>query len=147
MGSEVYITDILNGLYKLVKFLIGFIYRRIKDVFRLIYALTKLLFSIIIYIVIPNFPYVLVILIVFILVAFLWDYTIKPLIEIIILILNIVIQAYNGIVMAVSSLGVDLPTADELNASVPDFKTFCLGILIPVLFMPIKQALTGVIFA
>jgi len=84
---------------------------------------------------------------VFILISFFWDYTVRPLLEIIIKILNIIIMTWNIIAVLLASFGADVPSSDSINATIPDFKTFCLGILVPMLFQPIKDKLTGIIFA
>jgi hypothetical protein len=104
-------------------------------------------------------PMYIVIVVVIILIIVIWDDVLKPLIEGIIEAINGIIGGYNGLVDAVSNVGFDmagewitilsipLPRADEIHADIPKFIPFCLEILVPLLFMPIKQGLTGIIFA
>jgi hypothetical protein len=121
-----------------------------------------LLGSIILFILIPNSPYILIILAVIILLSVLWDDVTRRLIYLLIEGWNGAIRAWNNVASSLRNLGFEIPLptgtiginfgipvpdGNEVSVSLPDFKTFCLNILIPVLFKPVKEKLTGIIFA
>jgi hypothetical protein len=157
---EVHGSDILNtyvdlGKYDVKKALnltIWSIFRALNFLSAVFRLLLSLLMS---------SPFYLVILAVIIVFSIFWDQTIKPLCEYIIIAINGIIDGYNG--MVDFEVGFDmgdmggyvrlfafsdfLPRAQHVGADIPKFIPFVTDILVPTLFMPIKQKLTGIIFA
>jgi hypothetical protein len=161
MGTEVTSHDIGNSYYKIVKFIVVFGSRRLKDgiVFAINivkFILTWLLYSI------QSFPVYLFIGIVVVLMTFFWNETIKPLILLLLEAWNGAIRAWNRVASSLRNMGFEIPLptgnigihfgipvpdGNEINVDIPDFIPFVTGILVPNLFMPIKKSLNGIIFA
>lgn len=162
MSSEVDMTDISNKSYTFLKFDLYTIFNRMMDLLKLIGRFMSLLGSIFLFILIPNSPYILIILAAVILLSALWDVVTRPFIYLLIEGWNGAIRSWNKVASALRNLGFDLPLptgtielrfgipapdGDEVSVTLPDFKTFCMNILIPQLLKPIKEKLTGIIFA
>jgi len=162
MSTEVDMTDISNKSYTFVKYDLHTIFSRLKDFLHLIGKGMSLLGSIFLFILIPNSPYILIILAAIILLSVLWDDVTRKFIYLLIEGWNGAIRSWNKMASGLRNLGFDLPLptgtielrfgipapdGDEVSVTLPDFKTFCMKILIPKLLHPIKEKLTGIIFA
>jgi hypothetical protein len=44
-------------------------------------------------------------------------------------------------------LGIPVPSGNETYIDLPNFVPWVTGVLIPILFIPLKKSLTGIIFA
>ena len=162
MPPEVHMTDISNKTYTIAKYDLQTIFSRLVNFFQLMGRVMSLLGSILLYILVPNSPYILIILAAIILLSALWDDVTRPLIYKLIEGWNGAIRAWNEVASGLRNMGftIPFPTGDfnvsfgipapdgnEVSVNLPDFKTFCMDILIPKLLKPIKEKLTGIIFA
>lgn len=166
MPTEIHWVDIFNGLYRLISFIIWTTLYRILDAWhfvRYLISISEWLLGVLL----QGFPFYLIIAIVIILVIVLWDDVLKPLILILVNdAYNGAIRTWNGLASSISNFGVDIPlpdaigggsiyiplgipvpTGNEIRLDLPNFVPWVTGVLIPILFAPLKKSLTGIIFA
>jgi len=163
MPTEIYWVDVFNSVFRLISFIIWTTLYRILDALyfvRYLFSIVQWLLGVLF----QGFPFYLIIAIVIILVIVLWDDVVKPLILILVNdAYNGAIRTWNGIASSVSNFGVEvgfpgigstylplgipIPTGNEIQLTLPNFVPWVTGVLIPILFAPLKKSLTGIIFA
>jgi xanthosine utilization system XapX-like protein len=161
MSTEISGVDIFNDGFTLVKFIVLFSVNRAKEG---VYLIATTLKGILVWFIysLPEMPIYLFLAIIGILACFLWNETLKPLIQILIQGWNGAIRAWNNVASTLRNLGFEIPLptgsiginlgipapdGQEVSVDIPDFIPFVMNILIPVLFKPLKERLTGIIFA
>ena len=159
--SEVYAGDIGHSYLQIVKFVIVFGLKRTWDGVKFIANALRFVFTWLIYS-IQAMPMYIAFIIIAILMCFFWNETLKPLIL-------LLIEGYNGAIRSWNELagflrnmgfsiplptgsvdiplGIPVPNGDEVSVDIPDFIPFVMDILVPVLFKPLRNYLTGIIFA
>ena len=163
MPTEIHWVDIFNGFYRVIRFIIMTTLYRIRDAWhfvRYLISITEWLIGVIF----QGFPFYMIIIIVIILCIVLWDDVVKPLILILVNdAYNGAIRTWNGIAGSVSNFGVEIgfpgigstyvplgipiPSGNEVQLDLPNFVPWVTTVLIPILFIPLKKSLTGIIFA
>ena len=150
-------TDIMNTLYLIIKTLVSLIIYVIKTIIVFFFRTLMRILSYIAFL-LPFSPFAIVIICVFIILAILWDEVTVPIIYGIMDAINGIIGGWNTIANGVRDIGVripgmgylrlggiPLPTADELEADIPNFWDFILSIIKPLVLEPLEKALKGVI--
>ena len=161
-SSEVVSADVYNSTYIVGGNIISFIINRIRNVFQFMMSFFSLIGSLLVFVVLPGLPFYLIILIAIILICVLWDDVLRPLILLIVEGINGAIRSWNNVASSLRNLGFDIPIgganigihfgipvpdADELHVELMKFIPWCTEVLIPVLFIPLRKSLTGIIFA
>jgi hypothetical protein len=151
------LIDIMNTLYSCLKMLISIIFYIVKSVIVFFFKTVSRILSYIGFL-LPFSPFAIVIICVFIILAILWDEVTIPLIYGIMDAINGIIGGWNTIAYGVRDIGfripgigyvrmggIPLPTANEIEADIPNFWDFILSIIKPLVLEPLEKALKGVI--
>ena len=150
-------SDIMNALYSLLKLLIYIIFYIVKSIVLFFVKTVMRIASYISYLV-PFSPFAIVVICVFIILAVLWDEVTVPMIYGILDAINGIIGGWNKVANGVRNIGFRIPgigyvrmggipleTSSEIEADVPPFWDFILGIIMPTVLQPLEKALKGVI--
>jgi hypothetical protein len=161
-STDVVSADVQNTSFVLGKNMVSFIIKGIVAGFQFMGAVLSFIGSLLVYVILPGFPFYLFILIAIILICVLWDDILRPLILAIVEGINGAIRSWNNVASSLRNLGFDIPIgganigihfgipvpdADELHLELMKFIPWCTEVLIPVLFIPLRKSLTGIIFA
>ena len=154
---QVTIYDIMNTLYNVISLLISIIFYLIRSIASFFFKTLLRIMSYVAYL-LPFSPFALVIICIFLVLTILWDEVTRPLIYYIIEAINGIIAGWNKVADGVRNIGfrmpgsgylriggIDLPRGDEINVDIPNFWDFIFSIILPVILLPLKKALTGII--
>ena len=148
---------IMNTLFLIVKALASLIFYVTKTII-VIAVNTVMRVAMFIGYLIPFCPFAVVIICIFIILAVLWDEITVPMIYGILDAINGMIGGWNKVANGVRNIGcrvpglgyvrlggIDLGSSAEIEADVPPFWDFILGIIMPTVLQPLEKALKGVI--
>lgn len=161
-STDVVSADVYNTSYVVGDTIVSFMIKQIKRFFKFMGSVLSLIGSLLVFVVLPGLPFYLIILIAIILICVLWDDILRPLILLIVEGINGAIRSWNNVASSLRNLGFDIPIgganigihfgipvpdANELHVDLMKFIPWCTQVLIPVLFIPLRKSLTGIIFA
>lgn len=151
------ITEIMRAIYYVIYTILKIVYKIVRVAIIIFFTIMMRIMSYVAFL-LPFSPFALVVICIFIVLAILWDTVTKPIIYGILEVINGIIGGWNKVADGVRNIGVKIPgmgylrlggidlgSADEIEADIPDFAEFILSIIKPMVLIPLEAALKGVI--